>query len=574
MKPIIDNIPYKKHVTLIFFAACFTIHSFSQTLIKKLEIKDFPQYWERYPYEALDYQGQVGYISHNPVVRLSENDFVCMYHPKAHMDKARVLIKYDILLQELWKTEFDLMSEEEIFHMYKRDSSLIMLSTYHDKNLDQYVGLAREVSLNSGKIKQDHMLVRVDYKQGRDIMFAISPGEDYFVLYHYTNRENKKRARIYYDFIQSDETLGHRSTRVDGIAFKVFDSSLHEVSADTMDIPMAQDKKTFSIGSLIDDEGKVYSMVFESPNTIHLNQWDGEKRTQKKLIYRHFPDIWYEEDLYATHMPPALGNDNNLFIAISNRQKVRGNWHTFGFKVLEFDFKRMEIDSVRKINTNATVHVQTSKERQAFGLRPEKIFDRYLVREIHPLADGSLWLITQKYNQDQILAGRSPQVAGNSIVHNLEEILMFEFSPEKEFEKLVVVPTVQKTQGIEMQAGQFYTKHYDPGQNRFQFITHEKDGEKRNRPERTFYREVDLFTGEVSERKMLFEGRRSMQLYFKPYTTWLNSEIIGMMVEDGYQNRTYLVTVNLLGEKLDRKQKKLEKKKWKEEQKRKDGNSK
>lgn len=567
MKSIILTIHYKKYLSFFLFAICCSYQICSQTLIKKLEIKDFPQYWERYPYEALDYQGQLGYISHDPVVRLSENDFVCMYHPKAHMDKARVLIKYDILLQEIWKTEFDLQTEEEIFHMFKRDSSLIMLSAYHDRNLDEYIGLAREISLYSGKIKNEHMLARVNYREGQDLMFAMSPDEQYFVIYHYANRENKKKVRIYYDYLQSDETLGHRSTRVDAIAFTVFDPSLNEISSDTLDIPMAQDKKTFSLGSIIDDVGNVYAMVFESPHTLHLSQWSIAENMQKKLVYHQFPDIWYEEDFYATHMPPAVGNNDNLFIALSNRQKLRGNWHTFGFKVLEFDFENMEIDSTRKIGTNATIHVQTSKEREAFGLKPEKIFDGYIIREIHPLRDGGIWLLTQKYTQDRILAGRSPQVGNTSIVHNLEEILMFEFSPKKEFVKMVVVPTIQKTQGIEMQAGQYYTKHYDPEGNKFQFITHEKDGEKRNRPERTFYREVDLYTGEVSERKMLFDGRRSMQLYFKPYTTWLNNDIIGMMVEDGYQHRTYLVTINLEGEKVDRKQQKIEKKKWKEDRK-------
>ncbi len=541
--------------------------SLSQSLIQELELKDFPQYWERYPYEALDFQGQLGYISHDPVIRLSENDFVCMYHPKGKMDKARVLIKYDLLLDEKWKTDMDLFSEEQIFHMYKRDSTMIMLSSYRDRNTDSYVGLAREISLYSGKIKQEHMLTRTPHQEGEELMFAVSPDEHYFMLYQYANRQNKKRVRIYYDYIQSDETLGHRSTRVDAIAFTVFDRELEEVAQDTMDIPMAQERKTFSLGTMIDNHGHVYGLVFENPNKLYFNQWNIERKEQKGLVYEPFPDVWSEEDLYATHLPPALGNDNNLFIALSNRQKMRGDWHTLGYKVLEVDFNTMTIDSTRNIETNATVHVQTSKTREAFGLKPKKVFDGYIIREIQALPDGTIWLITQKYFQDHVLAGRSPQIINTSLIHNLEEIVMYEFTPDRVYNRAVVIPSIQRTQGIEMQAGQYYTMRYDSVHHRFQFITHEKDGEKRNRPERTFYREVDLVSGEVTERKMLYEGRRSMQLYFKPYTTWLNDDIVGMLIEDGYQHRTYFVTVNISGEKEDRKQRKANRKRWKEQRK-------
>ncbi|MEM6766652.1 MAG: hypothetical protein AAF655_17075, partial [Bacteroidota bacterium] len=270
-----------------------------------------------------------------------------------------------------------------------------------------------------------------------------------------------------------------------------------------------------------------------------------------------FPDYWKENDIYLTHMPGIIGENGHVYLAISDREKARGNWHTFGFKVLDFDFIKEEVNTKRNVRTNSTVHIQVSKAREKYGLKPAKRFDKYMILDIRMMQDQSMWLITQKVEEERLVSSFS----GTSgflpkMGMHLQEIVMFEFNPEGEFTKSIVIPSQQYSFASETQPSLFFQLTYDQENNVFKILTEEKSGDKLNLAERLFYREVDLNTSEVSERKLIYKGRRNFQLWYKFYSVWLNHSILATMVEEGYREKVYMMTIDLNAEPEEKKKKK------------------
>ncbi len=180
-----------------------------------------------------------------------------------------------------------------------------------------------------------------------------------------------------------------------------------------------------------------------------------------------------------------------------------------------------------------------------------------MILDIRLMDDQSMWLVTQKIEEERLVssytgtAGFLPRMG-----MHLQEIVLIEFDPLGEYQRSIVVPSQQYSFASETQPSLFFHLTHDKENNKFKILTEEKDGEKLNLSERLFYREVDLATSEVSERKLIYKGRRNFQLWYKFYTLWLNHSILATMVEEGYREKVYLMTIDLNAEPEDKKKKK------------------
>ncbi|MEM9935431.1 MAG: hypothetical protein AAF824_17535 [Bacteroidota bacterium] len=530
----------------------------AQAIIQKEKLKYFPQKNERYPYAGIEYDNELAYVMHKPVLHLSPSSFLTIWPPENKSSRHRLIRKYNLLLEIGWECLFKMEYEEEILSMNKADTFAVVLSTFYDRSVKQQLVKARYVGLESGLIQKEEILfVAPEARSDNVIHFSMSADSSRYLLYYYDMAAKKKRAYINYDFLLTNEYLGHRVLKTDIVPFAVFDHNFERVYGDTLELNLERSKRAYGLGLQIDMMGNVYTTIFEKPTHLSIVQFSASSREQKELTYYDFPDYWKENDIYLTHMPGIIGENGHVYLAISDREKARGNWHTFGFKVLDFDFIKEEVNTKRNVRTNSTVHIQVSKAREKYGLKPAKRFDKYMILDIRMMQDQSMWLITQKVEEERLVSSFS----GTSgflpkMGMHLQEIVMFEFNPEGEFTRSIVIPSQQYSFASETQPSLFFQLTYDQENNVFKILTEEKSGDKLNLAERLFYREVDLNTSEVSERKLIYKGRRNFQLWYKFYSVWLNHSILATMVEEGYREKVYMMTIDLNAEPEEKKKKK------------------
>lgn len=524
----------------------------AQSIIQLLEMDDFPQYQIRYPYERLDIDGRNIFLTHKPVVRINEFDFVAVWNPKGGSERNRVLVKFDLLLDEAWRAEFKLEWEEVIEHIYQNDDEIIVITTDFDRNLEQHRAIARRFDLENGELTEKSFIFINNERLQNNMFVAISPDEDHFAIYYYRNSTGKRDVSTYFDHIRTDEKLGHRVSKADVLPFAIYDRDLNQVAYDSLNVSDLNSRiKSYGLGCEIDNDANLYFMTYQTPNSLKITQFKSSNASTTQLVYDDFPNIWKKNDIYRTHLPPFLGQDNILYMAFSERQRIKARWHTMNYRVLAFDFDKGEINRDRFIESTSKIQVQAVKKRIEFGMPPLKNFDQYLIREIRQTPDGRIWLFTQKFYEDQLFGAYTNQMPIIRYEHKLEEILIHEFSPEGQYTRTMVVPTNQEVGTARMMSGEFYSCNFSAQDSCFQFITHEMDGETLTRPPRTYYRKLNIYTGEVSPRKQLVDGRQTYQFYLKPYTVWLKPDIVALMVDDGTDYETYYVTLNLSEEEAD-----------------------
>jgi hypothetical protein len=249
-------------------------------------------------------------------------------------------------------------------------------------------------------------------------------------------------------------------------------------------------------------------------------------------------------DPFDTHLPVEIGNFEKAYVTVADRERIGGKKQLRTLNLIAFDFKTGVVDVKRRVEVNSSLMVGVAKRKRAFGLKADKSFDNYLIKEIVEMPDQSVWLITQRYEYDYqagpFIENRS---LANAPASRIEEVILYDFAPDGSFRKAVVVPSFQQTDHAKDLAGHFYTLNVDRDTYEMHFITHERSGDNLKGPHRIFYRKVDLKTGEATARKILYEGEKKGQGFFKLYTVWLSSAVVAMLVEDGYNGKTYAVSV-------------------------------
>jgi hypothetical protein len=94
----------------------------------------------------------------------------------------------------------------------------------------------------------------------------------------------------------------------------------------------------------------------------------------------------------------------------------------------------------------------------------------------------------------------------------------------------------------------YYEAFLDTAQQRMHLLTREASGDNMRGPDRLYYRQVNLATGRVSRRILLFEGDRRNQYWVRGYTTWLTPAIATFLIIDGTKGKPLLVSANLEAE--------------------------
>lgn len=535
--------------TFLVFFAFGSYFLGAQSILNKVELKkEFDSGVNGYPYDVGGGYSPLAYAMHDPAIRLSEGEFAHIWNPSKGNFSKRTIVKYNILLEEMWRKEFELDHEEDIVHAFSNDTAIMVLTTKYYYLNNSYRLLLRTANIDSGYMSDSKVIHQCFGKSNQELMLSLSPDRQSILVYYFEPSKKTSRLRVYRDYLYTDESLGYKINGAKKVLFKRYDLHMNQLNEGEIILDLLPKHKSMVFACQLDDKGNVYTSIFDKPSFMRVIMYDVKTQTQKSLSFDGFLDYWTEDDPYITHIPPVIGNHGKVYLAMADRMKLRRFWQTQSYEIVAFDFNAGVIDQTRKVETNSTLLVEVSKARQEFGMRPLKAFDKYLIKEIIEMPDESLWLVIQKYEYDyrnNNYFAPSPLFATN---YKIEELIFFEFDPLGEFKRSFIVPSFQRPEGVDDFESLFYNIKIDKKAQEIHMLSHEMRGEKLTEPPRTFYRKIDLREGTYTPRVQVYEGRRRINNFFKYYTVWLNSSVATMMVEDGHDGRTYLLSVDLLGE--------------------------
>ncbi|MEM6630673.1 MAG: hypothetical protein AAF694_13420 [Bacteroidota bacterium] len=524
-----------------------------QNTIATLEVDDFMEDNGTYPYSFINGERSILYKSHDPCLRISEHEFLSIFRPNEVRERQRKLVLYTALLEEVWTLDLELKDDESIFHCYVEGNDIILLSAKYETKFKHYQILVRKIDKVEGTEEAPNILLTLKARREEAFGFERSPDDSTFIIYSYLNLVSSQPVRYFMDFQQKNDSPGYRADRVTDVSYHIFDQSLNKVTADTLSLSPDIPKRTYIMGVWMDNSQRLYIAEVDKEQIFSVVQVDSRSNTSVRLQYENFPKFWRDEDLYNLHFPPLIGDQQKLFIPIITREREpRVGQQIEEIKVLCFDFEKEEVNQDRKIEVGPSLLVAVSKAREDWGQDPLEKFDEYLFQDILFTPQGGIMLILQRYEVEHTFnqlftsfTGFYDFLPNGAPALLLEELLIFTFDPYGNLDKMYNVPTHQEVSVPIQVLGMHYSFYPDWENEKIYFLMHENEGERFHKPMRTYFRELDLSSGQVTERTQVFDHKRRYHFFSRPHTVWLNEHIVATMVHvtSSLSTKSFWVTI-------------------------------
>lgn len=539
-------VPKNLFSALLFVGLFFTQNLSGQDIIGRLKLDDCSVEKLIYPYGWIQYAGDYHEVGFTPTIKLNESDFAYLWKPQFKI-RMRKLSVFNLLMEKKWEVDIELEEGEDIFSIYRTEENITLLS-YEFNALSRFHRVtARNFKVSDGSFVTQKYLYQFWGKSYQVLGYDFSADSSKLVFYHFTDDVNSRKVKNILDYPYANGGAGFKVTNSKKAHFLVYDTQLDTVAKGEMELVSWQRAKSFVVDGQVDDEGHVVFSLFQEPNSLHIHRFNIETQKKSVLSHQDFPDP-FDRAPYGAMLPPYIGKNGQIYAAYAGRERIRGRRYTRYFKVVNFDFEKEKIDSSRTIPITSSFQVQLNKSREAVNLRPETIFDHYLIRDLIEMKDGRLWMIAQKYETgSQPKRLNAMNVNMNDVfVSTMEEILLFEFEPDGKIHKVIMIPMFQQAILPLERVGRFYTYHIDKEEQVLHMITREFNGEKHTNPPRIFYRKIDLETGTYTDRQQIFSGDRRAQFYLRDYTLFLNPFVAILTVVDGdMEDNPEIISVRL-----------------------------
>ncbi|MEO0896591.1 MAG: hypothetical protein AAFY71_09350 [Bacteroidota bacterium] len=497
-----------------------------------------------YPYMTPGISSQEIYIQHDPCLKLSPGNFSHVWRRSWSKTGNLLYTEYDLFLEELSSYELDISREEDIFHLAKRDTFLrVFTSEYDYKRKANHIRMY-EFGLKGGKEESVQTLWLHPGSYGEFVRHDLSPDGKYLLLYQPFGYKRGVRSTYLNELIVNYEENYSLFSRSGGVKYSVFNlDNTEDVLVDTLSW---KDKKSWiGLRTGIDNGGHVYASLFDRKGTMTIYQKRSDEEKVRELSYDELPS-WRElMETYSGFQIPRIGANGKVYITLTEKIKSGKLRGIKSFRIVTFDFNSGDIITKGEAEITSSLKVQVNKARQDFGMRPNKRFDYFQVRDLIEMPDESLILVAQKYilNLPNNIALDIPK-RGN-FEEYAEELVIFEFDEEGNPQQAIIIPSSQRSVTIEERLGIFYHMEINKETKELKLLTREASGDRLKGPERLYYRMIDIEKGNYSDRKLIYKGKRRDQYFLKAYTEWLNEDLLSFMVMEGLKGQVYLVTVNV-----------------------------
>ena len=512
---------------LTFYIGCLSFVS-AQTIIGSYPLQDQSFLQEIYPYTWIEYAGDSYGICTQPALRLSQSEFIYLRKPQTDNQK-RIITCFDLLAKPQWENHLRLAKGEEIFSLYRSHENLIALCYSQKKRPWQYSIYARCYDLKDGSPLPRKPIYGLESKQPAYIGWDLSPDSSFLVVYHY-ELNNGKKGRPTHDFPAGFDKIGHKISHVSKLHFKVFGKDLNEIDGGEILLTSLLSPKAQVLDCQLDNRANLCITSFQKDSGLTLIRRKAGEDVLSTLTYQQFPDP-FADPPYQAHLLPVCQPSGRVLAAHALRQRKEIQ----RLRVVSFDFDTHSVDTSRVAKISSSFRVKVAKERQSASLKPSIKFDGHMIKELFELEDGTVWLLTQRYT-----VGAHPHRFDLDHVVNqddqnstLEEIILYEFTPDKQAKKAIILPMLQQANSPLERVSRFYSMEVNPQTHEMHLITREYDGDRMTEPPRIFYRHISLDLGLYSDRRMIYNGKQKNQFYIRAYTLFLNPKVAVMMVVNG-----------------------------------------
>ena len=318
-----------KHLCLLSLALLFTLSAYTQTVIGKHHLKDYSITGEIYPYGWAEFGGDLYALANKPVVRLSESEFVYLWKPDFGSKKRR-LSCFNMLTEVVWDTEIKLAREEEIFHLYQVEDSIVTLSYRYRWEDKSHTILGRKYKKENGEFIKEEFLHTHMGRENDLIGFDLSPDSSQLIVFHFEHEQKGKNPRNHLQYPIADGQLGFRLANATHVVYAAFDKSLQRIHAGKIQSVVNAKNKSTIIDCQVGNDGHVYTTIFQEPSGLKVIQYHPETENQKELSFHNFPDP-FKDAPYAAHLPIMIGASGKAYAAYANREKLRGKVVYAGF---------------------------------------------------------------------------------------------------------------------------------------------------------------------------------------------------------------------------------------------------
>ncbi len=530
---------------LLLMITGLCLRAFSQDILATREREDFEtDPGEISPYEYWGQSQNAQFLAHDPTIRLDDGRMAMLWKPDKINSRLRHLTCYNLLLEEAWTIDWELDRNEYILGMVQQSDTLSIITADYEFFQQQHLIRVRRFDLQAGQALGPKLLSIVTGRQYEEVLFSQSPDGEQFVLYYLGHERKNRRVGFSYGFVDHQAQIGYLAYKVRRVYFSTYDRSLQPQRRDTLLLPT---RRHVLVGCDVDDAGNFYAYLFRRKGKVKVFCSPSDGGESQMLAYDpELRDVYDFLEGYHSHLPPELGQAGHVWWAFADRKKRGRDRGIKGYQVVQFDFNQQEVNLSRRVPITSTLLVAAEKQREAYSLRPMRRFDEYRIFDLIELANGHTWLITQKYVYSHFNTTANlgfPRREQSE--ERVEEMILFEFDAQGRIQQALVVPTVQYARNPNDHLGLYYHAHVDTARQVLHLLTREANGAKMRRPDRLFFREIDLRTGKVSSRTLLYDGERRYQYWVKAYTTWLTPVIATTMIIDGSRGKPYLISVNV-----------------------------
>ncbi len=496
------------------------------------------------PYDMLDLTGFMVFPRYDPVVQVGGGDIVYLWRPEFAGLTRRHLSRFNIFMEQVWDVEFRIEQNESIIYHHTIEDTIVVLTVhdlYKEKRQDIF---AHYFEPDSGKLIRKVAIAEFLGGSEAPVFFTTSKSKETLLFFQLRREDGSRRVSYYTDYLNSRGEVGFQGMKMTEIIYSSFTPSLEQLYTGTVKLTL--DKKAKLVDLSPDDFGNLYLSWFDKPDQLSIEYIQLENQARRTLQTDGFPRPEMLRYLYDTGFPPYIFEAGQVYLPMAERIEKGRDRGIKSFEMIHFDFEAMETGTTYKVDIASGLLVAIEKSREEINARRLRLFDQYIIRDVVELENGKTWMVTQFFSHDNFrgITATSPGIQ-QTFEQYVGELVIYVFDTLNQPEQAIIVPSSQSLRGVRDRMTQFADLHFDEAAGKLNILIREDSGDNYRGPGRLYFRSVDLETGIVSPRKLVYETRRRTHHTPFAFVEWVNGDILQILSYEGDDERIYGVSINL-----------------------------
>ena len=516
--------------------------AFTQRQLGSYWFRDMAEIPRMSPYDMLDMTGFMVFPRYDPVLTIGESDVVYLWRPEYAGLTRRMITRFNLFMEPVWEVEFDMEREEDIFYFSEKNDTLMVLTVLHESREKMQQVMVTYLEPDSGAVLRRETLATFFGGTEAPLFFTTSASKDRLLFFQLRRESGDRRVIYYTDYLNNRGELAFQARRMDEVLYSVFSPDLTLLDSRTISLDL--DKKAYLLDVTVDDAANLYFSSWDKPGRLQVEMISANGEERRTLATDEFPRPDRLRYLYETGFPPYVLEPGQVYIPMATRIERGKNRGIKRFELVHMDFTSQATDVSHEVNVTSSLLVALEKSREDINSRRMRYFDQFVIRDVHQTPGNKVWMVTQFFAHDNF-RGMATSTPNSFQSHEqlMGELVIFVFDSVGEPEQAIIVPSSNSLRSVRDRTCYYADLHYTDDE--LQILIREDSGDKYRGPARLYLRRVNLETGNVSPRQLIYEpDRRTLHTPFA-FAEWINKDILQFMSYEGDDERIYGISINL-----------------------------